>query len=47
MSGFPLADRGAIDGHAVRRHIFDLQADHIAAAQLRLNMAKSRMRFST
>ena len=34
MSGFPLADRGAIDGHAVRGHTFDLQADHIAAAQL-------------
>jgi hypothetical protein len=34
MSGFPLADHGAIDGHAMWGHIFNLQADHIAAAQL-------------
>jgi hypothetical protein len=34
MSGFSLADCGTIDGHPVRGHIFDLQADHIAAAQL-------------
>ena len=33
MSGFALADHGAIDGHAMRDHIFDLKADHMAAAQ--------------
>jgi len=32
MSGFSLPDGGAIDGDAMRGHIFDLQADHIAAA---------------
>jgi hypothetical protein len=32
MSGFPLPDGGAIDGDAMRGHIFDPQADHIAAA---------------
>jgi hypothetical protein len=42
-SGFPLADGGAIDGHVMWGHIFDLQAAHLAAAQLAvdgLNMAK-------
>jgi hypothetical protein len=34
MSGFALADRGAIDGRTTRGRIFDLQADHMAAAQL-------------
>jgi len=32
MSGFPLPDGGAIDGRTMRGDIFDLQADHIAAA---------------
>jgi hypothetical protein len=32
MSGFSLPDGSAIDGDAMRGHIFDLQADHIAAA---------------
>jgi len=34
MSGFSLADHGAIDGHTMWGDIFNLQADHIAAAQL-------------
>ena len=34
VSGFALADHGAIDGHAMRGHIFDLQADHMAAELL-------------
>src|SRR5215469_17005048 len=34
MSGFALADHGAIDGHAMRNHISDLQGDHMAATQL-------------
>jgi hypothetical protein len=34
MFGFPLADHGAIDGHAMRGHIFNLPPDHIAAAKL-------------
>ena len=32
MSGFPLPDGGAIDGHTMRGHIFNLQADYVAAA---------------
>ena len=32
MSGFPLPDGGAIDGHTMRGYIFDLQVDHITAA---------------
>ena len=38
MSGFALADHGAIDGHAMRGYIFDLQADHMAAAQLAVDV---------
>jgi hypothetical protein len=34
MFGFALADHSAIDGHAMRGHIFDLQADHTAAKSL-------------
>ena len=34
MSGFSLPHGGAIDGHTMRGHIFNLQADHIAAGQL-------------
>jgi hypothetical protein len=33
MSSFPLATLGAIEGHAMGSHIFNLQAGHIAAAQ--------------
>ena len=32
MSGFPLPDGGTIDVDAMQGHIFDPQADHIAAA---------------
>ena len=32
MSGFSLLDGGAIDGHTMRGHIFNLQADYVAAA---------------
>jgi hypothetical protein len=34
MSGFRLADAGAIDGDTVQGHIFDRQTDHIAPASL-------------
>jgi hypothetical protein len=32
MCGFPLPDGDAIDCHTMKGHIFDLEADHIAAA---------------
>jgi hypothetical protein len=38
MSGFALADHGAIDGDTMRGQIFDLQADHMAAAQLAVDV---------
>ena len=51
MSGFSLPDGGAIDDHAMRGHIFNLQTDYMQPRSLlsmaRLNMAKSRVRFST
>ena len=51
MSGFSPPDGGAIDDDTMRGHIFNLQADYMQPRGLqsmaRLNMAKSRVRFST
>jgi MTH538 TIR-like domain (DUF1863) len=33
VNDFALAHHGAMDGHCMRGHIFDVQADHMAAAQ--------------